>query len=81
MTHFGNNKFVVLTSKREKVNNTYVYTKYLLYFKNENGTWKRTHAILAPDSNNSMPGELIAINNQYTFYNSEDGLYLINYNS
>ena len=81
MTHFGNSKFVVLTSKREKVNNTYVYNKYLLYFKNENGTWKRTHAIKAPDSTESSSGELVAINDTYVFYNSDDGLYLIKYDS
>ncbi len=81
MTHFGNSKFVALTSKRERVDRNYVYHKYLLYFKNENGTWKRTHAIKAPDSTASDPGDLVAINDTYAFYNSEDGLYLIKYDS
>ena len=81
MTHFGNSKFVALTSKRERIDRKYVYNKYLLYFKNENGTWKRMHAIKAPDSTESSSGDLIAINDTYAFYNSEDGLYLIKYDS
>ena len=80
--HFGNDKLIILTVDSERINGSYVYTPYFIFYRNINGSWVREHVLVAPGANTRYyTGEFVALNNNTVVYNSRNnGLYVIQYN-
>ena len=79
--HMGNDKLVLHVGGRTKVNGSYTYKSYFMFYRKVNGTWKYQYTMEAPGNNtSSYDGEFISLNADTLVYNSKNnGFYIIQY--